>query len=181
MSAQLPQLHMRRVLTSLPELVVPPDYRLRNLELDDAARWAGLLAENGELGEWSMERARPYFAPDSRMVLDGSFFVTREGEPVATAQLHLHLDDAYAPLPELGWVAASPRHRGHGLGYLVCLAVLRYAAFAGHREIFLRTDDFRLPAIRTYLKLGFQPWMFDPSAPDRWKEIYQKLGVAAGP
>lgn len=176
MSEPLPQLHMRRVLASLPELALPPEYRLRTFGPDDAAPWVGLLSENGELGEWSLERAAPYFAADRRMVLDGSFFVTHDGEPVATAQLHLHLD-AYAPLPELGWVAASPRHRGHGLGYVVCLAVLRYAASAGHREIFLRTDDFRLPAIRTYLKLGFEPWLFDLSAPDRWREIYQKLGM----
>ena len=181
MSAQLPQLHMRRSLTSLPELAVPRGYALRAFGPNDAAPWAGLLSENGELGEWSLERAAPYFAADRRMVLDGSFFVTRDGEPVATAQLHLHLDDAYAPVPELGWVAASPRHRGHGIGYVVCLAVLRYAASVGHSEIFLRTDDFRLPAIRTYVKLGFQPWLFDPSATDRWAAIYQKLGIPAAP
>ncbi|MGH2460648.1 MAG: GNAT family N-acetyltransferase [Chloroflexota bacterium] len=175
MSVQLPQLHMRRALVALPELTVPEGYAVRTLGPDDAAVWADLLAENGELGEWSLDRALPYFAADRRMVLEASFFVTHDGEPVATAQLHLHLDDAYAPLPELGWVAARPGQQGHGLGYVVCLAVLRAAAALGHPEFFLRTDDFRLPAIHTYLKLGLQPWLYDPSAAERWRAIDQKL------
>jgi len=174
MANQVPQLHMRRRLDALPDLTAPTGYVLRTLRPDDTTRWAELLAANGELGEWTVERAEQYFAPGSRMVLNGSFFVTHDGEPVATAQLHLHPDDSYAPMPELGWVAAHPEHRGRGLGYAVCLAVLRYAAAAGHEEIFLRTDDHRLPAIRTYLRLGFEPWMVDPSAPGRWAGILEE-------
>ena len=170
-SERLPQLHMRRRLDVLPELSVPAGFELRTFRPDDVARWAELLAANGELGEWSVERASPYFAPESRMVLAGSFFVTHGDKLVATAQLHLHPDDAYAPTPELGWVAARPEYRGRGLGRAVCLAVLRFAAAAGHEAIFLRTDDHRLPAIRTYLQLGFEPWLIDPSAPGRWARI----------
>lgn len=171
MSDQLPQLHMRRRLDALPELSLPAGYALRTFGPDDAAAWADLLAANAELGEWNLERAARYFAPESRMVLAGSFFVTHAGQPVATAQLHVHLDDAYAPTPELGWVAARSEHRGRGLGRAVCLAVLRFAAAAGHDEIFLRTDDHRGPAIRTYLRLGFEPWLFDSSASERWARI----------
>lgn len=172
-----PQLHMRRRLVELPEMMVPEGYRLRSLTVDDAAAWAALLQQNGELREWDVARAAPFFAPGSPMDLDGSIFVTTEkGEPVATAQLHLHPDGDYAPTPELGWVAADPAHRGKRLGALVCLAVLRYAAGAGHDEIFLRTDDHRLPAIVTYLRLGFEPWMYDTSAPARWMVIRQALG-----
>lgn len=176
MSARIPQLRMRRSLQSLPELVVPEGYRLRAFRPDDAPALASLLQQNGELGEWSVERAARYFAPGSGVVLGGSFFVTKDDEPVATAQLQLHSNDAYAPLPELGWVAASPRYRGRGLGYVVCLAVMRSAAAAGHRDIFLLTDDHRLPAIRTYFKLGFEPWMSDPTAPDRWRAVKEAIG-----
>ncbi len=170
------QLHMARALDGLPTLVVPDGYALRTLTAGDAAAWAALLDRNAELDSWTVERAAPYFAPGSTMVLEASFFVTRAGEPVATAQLHLHPDDSYAPSPELGWVAASPEHQGHGLGYVVCLAVLHQAAAAGHDRIFLKTDDNRLPAIATYLRLGFEPWMVDPTAPERWRAIQQILG-----
>jgi GNAT superfamily N-acetyltransferase len=109
------------------------------------------------------------------MPLAGSFVATMHGLPVATAQLHLHPDDEYAPLAELGWVAVRPEHRGRRLGSAVCLAVMHYAKVTGYRELFLRTDDGRLPAIRLYLRLGWQPWMRDASSPARWQDILAKV------
>ena len=176
MSAQPSQLVMEHTLDALPELVVPEPYQLRTLRTEDAAAWAGLINRNGELEEWSIERAAPLFAPDAAMSLDHSFFVEHHGTPVATAQLNLHPAGPYAPWPELGWVAVDPAHRGHGLGYVVCLAVMRAAVIAGHTGIYLLTDDHRLPAIRTYLRLGFQPRMHDDTAPARWKSIMEALG-----
>jgi mycothiol synthase len=174
--AAQPQLHMKRRLTDLPALTLPDGYRLRSLTPVDASAWAALLQHNGELREWDADRAAPFFAPDSTMPLDGSFFITTDdGAPVATAQLHLHRNDDYAPLPELGWVAADPAHRGKRLGLLACLAVLHYAADAGNDELFLRTDDHRLPAIVTYFRLGFEPWMVDESSPTRWQAIRQSI------
>lgn len=169
---------MRHTLDNLPELSVPDGFGLRPFTAADADAWAQLLAENGELGAWTAERAGRYFAAGSRMPLDGAFFVTREGWPVATAQLHLHDDDAFAPTPELGWVAVHPGWRGRRLGALACLAVLRHARATEHRGIFLLTDDHRLPAIRTYLRLGFRPWLCEPSAEERWQAIVGEVSEA---
>jgi mycothiol synthase len=170
-----PQLHMRRELVDLPRLVVPPGYELRAMEPSDVTAWVELLNRNGELGEWSAARAAPIFeggeADPAR-----SFVVVGDGRPLATAQLAPHADDRYAPTPELGWVAAAPDARGRGLGRLVCLAVMRAAAEAGHARIFLRTDDHRLPAIRTYLRLGFEPWLVDPTAEARWRAVMDGVG-----
>jgi mycothiol synthase len=175
MSDAQPQLHMRRHLSDVPPLSMPPGYRLRNLGTRDADLWMALLQENGELGEWTAEKVAPLFMPNSSMLFGASFMIFSEDEPVATAQLNLHPDDEYAPTPELGWVAASPRYRGKRLGTAVCTAVLRHAAAEGYPEIFLRTDDHRLPAIRLYLDLGFQPWHRDPSSAERWEIIRQRL------
>jgi mycothiol synthase len=175
MSETIPQLHMRRILDDLPALQLPDGYGLRTLRREDAAAWAALLDANGELGAWNEERATPYFASTSPMPLAGSFVATMNGLPVATAQLHVHPDDEYAPLAELGWVAVRPEHRGRRLGSAVCLAVMHYAKATGYRELFLRTDDGRLPAIGLYLRLGWQPWMRDASSPDRWRHILAKL------
>ena len=167
------QLHMRRGLSNQPETFVPGGYVLRTITHSDVAHWVSLLDRNGELGRWDLDRARSLFAPGSPMPLDGSFLVSRDGTPVATAQLHLRTapDDPYSPVPELGWVSVLPEHRGLHLGRTVCSAVLHYAAEQGHRAVFLRTDDHRLPAIRTYLRLGFEPWFYDPSAPERWRAV----------
>lgn len=173
------QLHMRRDLEDLPVLEVPDGYHLRTVRREDLDGWTSLLNQNGELGEWDRERSGRLFADGSPMPLSGAFVVEAHGALAATAQLHLHADDKYAPWPELGWVAALPEYRGRGLGRLVCLAVLHHAAELGHPGIFLMTDDHRLPAIRTYLGLGFQPWMYDETAPGRWGEVLKLLDAGA--
>jgi mycothiol synthase len=175
----LPQLHMRHRLEQLPELDVPDGYQLAALESGDLERWVALLNDNGELGAWTRERAAPYFGPHTTVLLGESYFVLHDATPVATAQLQLHPDDEYAPLAELGWVAVSPAQRGRGLGYLVCLAVLRRAAATHQSGVFLRTDDHRYPAIATYLKLGFEPWLRDASAAARWARV--RLGLTTTP
>lgn len=167
------QLHMRRTLSTLPPTVLPQGYVLRAMTPSDLGPWTSLLDRNGELGHWDIDRSRRLFDPGSPMPLDGSFVVTRDDLPVATAQLHLHTgpDDPYSPVPELGWVSVLPGHRGLRLGRTVCSAVLHHATAQGHRTVFLRTDDHRLAAIRTYLGLGFEPWLYDESAPERWQEV----------
>ena len=175
MSPALPQLHMRRRLADLPALEVPAGYALRNITADDVDVWRRMLARAGDLGEWTYERGARFFGADARMPLEGAFFLTRRDEPVATAQLHVHPDGPYAPLAELGWVAVDREQRGHGLARVVCLAVMHEAAKAGHAEMFLRTAEHRAAAIRTYLALGFEPWMYDASAPARWKKLLEEI------
>lgn len=170
-----PQLHMRRRLADLPELRVPPPYQLRTFTPADVDPWRRLLARTGDLGEWTLERGQRFFEPGSGMPLDSACFLTLDGDPIATAQLHLYADGPYAGMAELGWVAVDREHRGQGLGRVVSLAVLRKAADLGHEELFLRTDDHRLAAIRTYLTLGFVPWMYDDSAPDRWRKLLEEV------
>ena len=40
----------------------------------------------------------------------------------------------------------------------------------------LWTDDWRLPAIKTYLNLGFEPDIEHESHPERWRAVFEKLG-----
>src|ERR687895_670294 len=97
----------------------------------------------------------------------GIFFATLDDRPVGTASTYLHLKDQGVD-PELGWVVVDPRHRARGLGLLVCQAVLDVVRVLDHDHAYLLTDDFRLPAIKTYLRLGFEPVLVDPSHPARW-------------
>jgi len=110
----------------------------------------------------------------------GIFFATLDDRPVGTASTYLH-PTADGVDPELGWVVVDPEHRGRGLGLLVCRAVMRYVARIGYDHAYLLTDDFRLPAIRTYLRLGFEPVAVDSGHPARWAAIYRRLGVAPAP
>jgi mycothiol synthase len=154
-----------------------PGYALRTHRPGDEAAWVTLL-QSGDLGAWDRQRLdRVLASPERPVPPDGIFFATRDDRPVGTACTMLHQTD-HGLDSELGWVVVDPEHRGRGLGAAVCRAVLDFVRRLGHDHAFLLTDDFRLPAIRTYLRLGFEPALVDPTHPARWAAIQRAL---AGP
>jgi mycothiol synthase len=62
------------------------------------------------------------------------------------------------------------------LGGRVTAAAVEIALGLPLRPIVLRTDDYRIPAIKVYLKLGFVPTYDHLSYPDRWQAIFLALG-----
>ena len=46
---------------------------------------------------------------------------------------------------------------------------------AGLDQAVLETDDFRLPAVRTYLRLGFVPEPRTPGDARRWSKVLRNL------
>lgn len=77
----------------------------------------------------------------------------------------------------LNWVGVVPEHRGKGLAYAMTLESIRAARLSGRSVICLATDDFRLNAIRTYLRSGFRPCLasWDRTHHYRWKAISNSL------
>ncbi len=62
-------------------------------------------------------------------------------------------------------MAGDARHAHRGLGRAVCAAVVRRLLSAGYHRIYLKTDDFRLPAITVYLRMGFVPFLYQQDMP----------------
>ena len=58
-------------------------------------------------------------------------------------------------------VGVMPEHSGYRLGKWVSLAVLYYHRQQDFKCAVLGTDDFRLPAIKTYLTRDFMPIYVD--------------------
>jgi mycothiol synthase len=178
---QRPQLRMRHDdLNSLAPLEAPAGYRMLRFAAGDERIWVALLQENGELGEWNLERAERLFTATKGAVWRESIhFIVHGQRPVATACVQLHADSPGAP--ELGWVAVSPDCRRQGLGRSICLAVLHFMREQGYLRCFLRTDDRRLPAIKTYIRLGFVPDMeYHSSFPARWQAVWAALERESG-
>jgi mycothiol synthase len=170
------QLFMRRPeLTSLPDLWPEPEgYDLRPAGPEDVEGIAAVLVS--AFGpEWSAQRVRDALldAPDVKE----TYVVACKGQPVATASARL-VPDRYPDSGYLHWVATHQAHRGRRLGALVSLAALHYFRGAGCRDAVLETDPPRLPAIRTYLKLGFVPEIVVPEHQAIWHEILATLGGA---
>lgn len=169
------QLLMRRPnLAALAGLELPPGVSQRDAEPADAAELARLLETAFVDPTWTVERVNRALleAPDVVRTL----LLCEDGKIVATASARL-APERFPGSGYLHWVAADPGRAGRGLGRAISLAVLHVFADLGCRDAVLETDDHRLPAIRTYLNLGFTPEDADPSHPERWQSIHEALAA----
>ncbi|CAA9540561.1 MAG: hypothetical protein AVDCRST_MAG49-804 [uncultured Thermomicrobiales bacterium] len=147
---------MRRPhLRDLPPVnPLPPGYELRLAAGDDdlAPLAATLTAAFDD--PWDADRVRRSLteAPDVPAV----YVVAWRGRPVATASSRW----LPARFPDAGvvhWVATHPEHARRGLGAALVAHVLHDFVGRGHDAAALETDEYRIPALRTYLRAGFLP------------------------
>jgi len=138
----------------------------------DADALAELLTSAFAEFHWTAQRVRESLLDDPNV--PATFVVAREdGRLLATASAQRI--PAYEPDGFLHWVASSPEARGLGLGALVSLAAMHRLRELGFRACRLTTDDERIPAIRTYLRLGFLPVVEDDTHPGRWRALAEQL------
>lgn len=172
MDDKLPQLQMRRDdLAGLPPLVPPAGIAVRRAGDADARGIAACLgAAFGDA--WDEARVGSVLLRHPEVL--ATFVAVADGGVVATASA-AYQPALYGDAGVLHWVAAMPGHGGRGLGGLVSLAALHHCAGHGLVAAMLLTDDARLPAIRTYRRLGFRPFMHHRSHPERWRAIAASL------
>lgn len=172
------QLHMvRRNLDGLPELDVLDEYELRAYRPGDEEGWAAIM--NTGIGKWTADKCRERLTGQPQFLPDGLLFAIHEGTPVGSACAWRKSPDEWQT-GIVHMVCVAPEHRAQGVGVLLTLAVLHYFEDHGFQEAWLSTDDFRLPAIKAYLLLGFEPFYCDESHRERWKAVFENIGEQAG-
>jgi mycothiol synthase len=178
---QKPQLQMLWPAgRAAPSPQVPDGYRLRCLAPGEEDEHARLMQAAG-FADWRAAALVETWLP--RVLPDGLFVIEHlaSGRLVATTMATHHPVPGHPFGGELGWVAADPQHAGKGLGLATCAAVTARFLSAGYRRIYLLTDDHRLPAIRTYLKLGWRPLVRDAAIEERWRAVCGRLALACEP
>lgn len=158
-------------LRDLPPVLLPPGYRLRVAQDStvDQGDVGKVLAGAFPDKDWSLEKTRERLWDDTTVAC--VYLVhDAQGNGAATASVRV-MPEQHPGSGYVHWVGASPDHRGKGLGYAVTLATLHEFVRRGLTDAVLETDDFRIPAIRIYLGLGFMPEMRDPWHALRWKAI----------
>lgn len=109
---------------------------------------------------------------------DRCFFVLEQDTPVATVAV---LCDNEKKEGYVHMVACRTEARGKGYGTLLNRIVCRELKNAGMETAYLTTDDWRIPAIRSYLRAGFVPDLSTEDFEVRWRSIFQKIGEIKGP
>ena len=172
-SSQLLMAWPQERLDRPPEIHLPDGYFMRLYQPGDEPIFYEIMALAGWPG-WNDEKLKPWLM---KILPAGWFMVIQEqtGQIVATAMC-LHNYKGIHPFQgELGWLACNPAHTGRGLGLAVSAAVTRRLIEARYRNIRLYTEDYRLPALKVYLQLGYLPVLYLPEMLERWKDICGKL------
>jgi ribosomal protein S18 acetylase RimI-like enzyme len=110
---------------------------------------------------------------------EGIFFIIHKktNKIVATACAQNYSTDIHPQGGVLGWVAVNPEHRGKNFGYIVSIKAVERLIQAGYKRIFLQTDDWRLPALKIYLNMGFTPFYYQKDMKERWEIVKKQLNV----
>lgn len=170
---QLQMVWPERLLDRPPTPSPPPGYTLRTYRPGDEQGFFHVMALAGWPG-WDDEALKPW----SARIPPGCWFMAiheASSEIVATAMGLHDPSDLHPGGGELGWVAGDPTHAGRSLGLSACSAVTAQLLAVGYRNIHLYTEHWRLAAIKTYLKLGYVPFLYLPEMWERWRSVCAAL------
>src|SRR5215472_12412186 len=155
-----------------PVTPIPEGYLLRQLREGDERPYDDLFhlafADEGRYLE-TVGRA-----------LEGGFFVVEHGASGNLVASCVAMRGSSSPRHiesgQLGWLVTDPSHTRNGLGTIVSASVTNRLLAEGYRQPFLGTEDFRIPAIAIYLRLGWRPYIYREDMVERWRNIYVRLG-----
>lgn len=171
----LPQLIMYADLGNLPEMNLPQGITVRAYKDGEEEIWTNIIDTAFE----TPYNFNEYMKKDAAFKPERILLACVDDIPVATASAWYR--ERYGKdMGYLHMVGALPEYKGRKLGYIICLAAMIKMKEDGFKRAVLQTDDFRLPAIKTYVDLGFEIDLDTHiSMPDRWEKIMAELNRPA--
>jgi mycothiol synthase len=163
-------------LAAAPQISLPTGYEFRSYRAGDEHAFYPLFKQEG----WTMTDI--HWQDYLERVLPHGLFIlwhTASNAAVGTAgAIHNPRGGRYYfPFGgELAYLIVHPDHRGHGLGMILSNRVVHHLLSVGYEHIWVGVQGFRLPAIKTYLKLGFLPFLHQDGLSERWQRICTQLG-----
>lgn len=167
---------VRKNLENLPEVALPAGYRIRFHQDGDEERLTPVFQQCFDPG-WNPDRILKTFVEETVWSPNRMCVLCHGEDVVGTATAWEARERRGHGL--LHYLAVLPEHRGKHLGIVLIVRVLELLRDMGYPDVWLTTDDFRLPAIRTYLSTGFEPVYKDKSHEERWEIVRHKLQAAS--
>ena len=169
LDAQLRMVWPASRLSVLPTVDPPAGYAIRLCSPADEPRHGEFMALAGWRG-WADEYGDVALCT---VLLCSWFLAVHEASdtPVASA-MRCHNYKGTTPYwGGVGWVGCDPAHTGRGLGGVLTSAVVSRFLDIGYERINLYSEDFRLPALQTHLRVGVLPLLHTDDMPGRWRVI----------
>ena len=163
-------------LSNLPAVRLPHGYRIRPIAVEEGYLWEQVMDQsygNYEAGTFQKIMMENYdYDPERvRMMFD------ENGRPCATATSWRQHHRWGPGIGYVLFVGVAKSYQGRGLGSQITLHVLQDFVKHGFHSAILETDDYRLPALKTYLNLGFLPRIVHPQQYEQWSAIFTALSM----
>jgi mycothiol synthase len=173
-STQLRMIWPQHLLNAPPGEALPAGYTLRSSRPGDEPHFFQLMARAGWPG-WDEARLQRWLP---RIVPHGWFVVVHAATHALVASAMALRDEREFGCQggELGWVACDPVHQRKGLGAAVSAAATTRLIEEGYCYIHLYTEDWRLAALKMYLRLGYVPLLYAPDMLERWRTVCTAVG-----
>jgi mycothiol synthase len=173
---QSPYLCMeKKPLTDLPEVILPPGYSIRPIAIEEGYLWEQVMDQSfGDYGPGTFQEIMvenyDYDPERVRIMFD------ENGRPCATGtswRRHYRWGTGIGYVLFIGVVKSYQRR---GLGYQIVLHVLHDFVKHGFECAIVEPDN-NIPALKTYLKLGFIPRIVHPQQYEQWDSIFAALSM----
>ena len=176
------QLAMKAYVNEIPkkEVILPDGYKIVNFTgvEEDYSAWKKIVVEppvppfDGD--EYWRMAIDGYSDLDLVLEKDMFFVINDKGERVATVTTITHANNT----GYLHMVKMLTSERGKGIGQAIANFSIEEFRRRSINEVYLTTDDFRVPAVKTYLKAGYRPIIYtdpDSNMLERWEKLYSEI------
>lgn len=160
-------------LDNLPEVVIPEGFELKILDPNDKE----MVKKWNYLNDVAFESDNEYEKKVGEHIGYYPFctYMICKDDEIATTCTAIRDENNKFNYGYFHMVAGNKKYAGLGLAYQVCLASLHKHRELGCSGTWLVTDDFRLPAIVVYLKLGMLPVFTLEEHRQRWIEVLKNI------
>lgn len=179
--AETPQkqlvLNWKRKIDDLFEIVLPEGFKFRSFDGSekDIDSWLDIVQHGLTDGKQTPELFKSAMEGHPDYLPEHVYFVEENGAACATISVFCNDETKHG---YVHMVAAKPEVRGKGVGTALAKFAVNKLIEGGMQEAHLTTDDFRIPAIKTYLKAGFEPCLEgSEDFASRWEAIMAKINA----
>ena len=169
----------------LPEFIVPEGYTIVSINEDNGHLWEQVMDVT-----WGGHKHRPgdfryVFVSNIAYEEDRVFALLDEsGRAVATAAIvdYKVSDWNYEYDPLLAFVGVPESCRGHGFARFIslhCLQEMKKLGYSAAHVDIGWTEDGKdnIPATKTYINCGFEPYIVDQRQEKVWRTLYERLSI----
>ena len=164
----LMELNLSEFIKSNQTIKLSKNYSLNKYSKDLDKTWIELLCLGEFDGEWNKYTFNEFISPIKRQ--EGSKVILENNTAIAATFASADIYEK-KETGRLDFVVTHPDHRKKGLGKNICIAVINHFIEKKYEKVILQTEDWRIPAIAVYLKLGFKPVFTSKELEKRWNEI----------